>query len=529
MSTIVTRAGKDAPLTNTELDSNFTNLDTYIDQRTNPLQLASRVAMTAAASGSNGIQVLDNPQVNFGTGDFTLHWEGALPDYTPSDSVRLFIKSQDTSNRYDMRVNTNGTLLLIVVASGVTTFQVTSTVTTGLTDGSYAKISATVIRETASTDGAVTFYVNGVQLGAAVSITAAATTDISNTGILAINGFSAGSRFASDLNQALTFNRALSAAEVLSLCVNGPELADVGASQTPAKTFDFSAGTDGFTSFTSTVTGNIDGIGGVDNTLRVVATGTGSVRCALAASVVSVRNESKIRVYIPSTNVTAVGVKIVLSSPTVISELFVPAFDTWTDITQVLTGTGAQTSWSLWMATAAGSTSSGITVGDTFYIESGGTLKQIGITAQYNAQDAQSDTGQLFDSSGNKNHALLPAAGATVLPRRLSGEVRWTNTWAGTNELQYIGGVNQAILPANAYIESIIGTVSGATPHDIIIGDGSDTDRYVTLTTDLAAGVISFALTSRVTDGTNLKLTVDPDTNSVMSIAFTIKYSYLES
>jgi hypothetical protein len=155
----------------------------------------------------------------------------------------------------------------------------------------------------------------------------------------------------------------------------------------------------------------------------------------------------------------------------------------------------------------------------------------IGLTSELIASNAQSNTGQIFDSSGNKNHALLPASGATVVGRPVSQtrEVRWTNTWAGTNELQYIGGVNQAILPANAYIESIVGTVSGATPHDIIIGNGSDTDRYVTITTGLAAGTTNFALAARTTDGTNLKLTVDPDTDCSMSIAWLIRYSTLEA
>jgi hypothetical protein len=158
------------------------------------------------------------------------------------------------------------------------------------------------------------------------------------------------------------------------------------------------------------------------------------------------------------------------------------------------------------------------------------SIIQVGITSELLASNAQSDTGQIFDTSGNKNHALLPASGATVVGRPVSQtrEVRWTNTWAGTNELQYIGGVNQAILPANAYIESIVGTVSGATPHDIIIGDGSDADRYVTITTGLAAGTTTFTLANRTTDGTNLKLTVDPDTDCSMTIAWVITYYTME-
>jgi hypothetical protein len=38
------------------------------------------VNMTAAASGSTGITVADNNNIDFGTGNFTLVWRGSLPD-----------------------------------------------------------------------------------------------------------------------------------------------------------------------------------------------------------------------------------------------------------------------------------------------------------------------------------------------------------------------------------------------------------------------------------------------------------------
>jgi hypothetical protein len=79
------------------------------------------------------------------------------------------------------------------------------------------------------------------------------------------------------------------------------------------------------------------------------------------------------------------------------------------------------------------------------------------------------------------------------------------------------------MLPPNCYIESIIGVVTGSTIEDIIIGDGSDTDHWVEITTGLAAGTYSFALANRISDGTNYKLVVDPDANFTGSIAFTIK------
>lgn len=159
---------------------------------------------------------------------------------------------------------------------------------------------------------------------------------------------------------------------------------------------------------------------------------------------------------------------------------------------------------------------------------------EIGQVARYPAENAQSDTGQIFDDSGNKQHGLLPASRATVIGRPASSpqQVRWTNSWAETHELQYIGGVNQPILPAKTHILSIVGvitTTGGSGVQDIIVGDGSDTDRYVAITTGLAAGTKIFTLTGTpFTDGTNLKLTVDPDATCTMSITWTITFTTLD-
>jgi hypothetical protein len=252
-------------------------------------------------------------------------------------------------------------------------------------------------------------------------------------------------------------------------------------------------------------------------------------------------------IFVPSSNAACAGLRVRAVSGSVgdttvadmqpypfTSDLAVlPTLDTVT--TYLLRPSGlanvsAATQFTFILVPASGSTTDNVTNGDIVYIKAV-EVTDLGLTSELIASNAQSNTGQIFDTSGNKNHALLPASGATVVgsPEAIPHEVRWTNTWAGTNELQYIGGVNQAILPANAYIESIVGTVSGATPHDIIVGNGSDTDRYVTITTGLAAGTTTFTLASRTTDGTNLKLTVDPDTNATMSIAWVISYKTLES
>ena len=338
------------------------------------------------------------------------------------------------------------------------------------------------------------------------------------------------------------YNRALSVTECLAYCLRGPDIADVQAtgfvpSQTPFYTADFSAGTDSFSATSATATGNVDGIGGKDNTYRFVSNGSASGRTSRILTLISARKKSKLvfEAYRPSANVTCTQIQVRLtvgtsSSGTTVVQAFPLAADTWTTCSVEIPVVDTVTAISFYFNDAGG-LSSNNTSGDTLYLASGLTVTQIGVTGHWPAFNAQTNTGQIFDQSGNKNHMLLPASGATILgtPQSMRRQVRWTNTWAATQELQYIGGVNQAILPANAYIESIVGTVSGATPHDIIIGDGSDTDRYVTITTGLATGTTTFTLASRVTDGTNLKLTVDPDTDATMSIAWVITYTILET
>jgi hypothetical protein len=381
-----------------------------------------------------------------------------------------------------------------------------------LAGGEYAKFSAVVTRETASADGSLVFYVNGTQLGDAITITSAATTSIDITNSLIICGSDSGVRYASDTTNAIIYNRALTAAEVLSLAVNGAALADIGASQVIKNTS--TATNTNYTTFTdASVTG-----------FTATSTTSASMRAQLNPSF-EIRTGKKVRVSFSASVASGQLPDVVgLWSGSVGLSNNVAAVSGSNVIE--LTATASSTTCVIRFQHNSAQPSSEYTI-------SSAEVVVIGITGQWNAQDAQSNTGQIFDSSGNKNHALLPASGATIIGRPTSQpqQVRWTNTWAETSELQYIGGVNQAILPAKAYIESIVGVITstgGSGVQDIIIGDGSDTDRYVTITTGLAAGTTSFTLANRTTDGTNRKLTVDPDTNATMSIAWVITYTTLE-
>jgi hypothetical protein len=512
-------------------DINGSRVATVAD--TNPLAQAVRVAMTAA-SGSNGIQALDNANLRFGLGDFTLHWDGV----TSGTTANAHLISKIGGHAYELLQIPTGFLRFSILGSlsGGVAANIESTVVNTKAD---AKFTVTYSR--GSPNDTVAFYVDGVQLGAAVTTPTKGLIDPETA--LNISGRSSGLRENTQTRQAIIYNRALSAAEVLSLCVNGPALADIGASQTPVYASDFSAGLDNWSAtggVGSVNAGNIDtdadgaGVPPSDNWQRSLRSGSagnlsfygGNDAIKPPATVGNRLPYAECDVFIPPgspvTHITASWENNTNSIFAVSAGVNRIRFGG-----SVLTNTSSRAAFI--RSTDASGTLTSQPDGAAIYMK-GFTWKYIGTTGQWNAQDAQSNTGQIFDSSGNKNHAMLPAAGATIIGKESAQvrQVRWTNTWDGTNELQYIGGVNQAILPANAYIESIIGTVTGATPHDIIIGDGSDTDRYVTITTGLAAGTTSFTLANRTTDGTNLKLTVDPDTNATMSIAWVITYTTLE-
>jgi hypothetical protein len=368
------------------------------------------------------------------------------------------------------------------------------------------------------------------------TVTSLDSATVDNTSSLYVCGTSA-VRSASQWFSHRLFNRAKTVAENLGMFVNGASSFDQKATQTPIYTSDFSATADSFTGTSITVTGNVDGIAGVDNVLKGECSATGTGR-RLNRSGFTILNgfkyELKIDAYFEVANSNCDSIMFADASA---NRLFAgdhisnQTKGVWVSHTFVFDYVGADISGSLRFYTGQqDSSSASMTLGDILYIKNL-SIRKIGITSELIASNAQTDNGQVLDSSGNKQHAKLAEAGMStqgaISARRR--EVRWTNTWAGTNELQYIGGVNQAILPSNAYIESIVGTVSGATPHDIIVGDGSDTDRYVTITTGLAAGTTSFTVAARTTDGTNLKLTVDPDTDATMSIAWVITYYRLES
>jgi hypothetical protein len=114
----------------------------------------------------------------------------------------------------------------------------------------------------------------------------------------------------------------------------------------------------------------------------------------------------------------------------------------------------------------------------------------------------------------------MPAVGATLTRPKKDYEIRWTHTWTGSSETQYVGGINENILPSdNIRFDS--GTlVCTATGVNITMGDGSDVDRFVTATA--LSSYLDLTFATRYHDGANRKLTITPSGTFTGSISLTI-------
>jgi hypothetical protein len=197
-------------------------LQTEVDAALNPKAPSQAVALTAAASGSSGIMVADNDNIDFGTGNFTLVWRGNLPDWTSSTYPNFFNKHDGGSSGFIFRTAPGGEIGVRLNATDNWSSAVQS-----LADNTNHEITAVI------TVGAVNtttdLYIDGVAFGSQLSIANAGS--VTNAIALYTSGTSA-VRVASRTSFAATFNRALTAAEVLDLYRNGVAESDRWGSQT---------------------------------------------------------------------------------------------------------------------------------------------------------------------------------------------------------------------------------------------------------------------------------------------------------
>jgi hypothetical protein len=197
----------------------------------NPKAMAQGVALTAAASGSSGITVADDDNLDMGTGNFTLIWKGSLPDWTPGTKQTLMRKKEPGANSgLVLSVNTDGTLVLDLY-NVADLLSYTSTIPTGFVDGTIHEITVPVTRQTATVAGKVQFFFDAVQGG--IDIAIAAATPYSLDGIASMYWLGTDAiRTAGTVHSAYLINRAYSPADVLNHYRNGLAEADKWGSQT---------------------------------------------------------------------------------------------------------------------------------------------------------------------------------------------------------------------------------------------------------------------------------------------------------
>jgi hypothetical protein len=482
------------------------------------------VAMTYAASGSRGITVADNDNIDFGTGNFTLCWKGSLPDWTDANAPVLMTKTGGTA--YALYSTAGGKSQLTML--GVVYI---STVANTFIDKTSHEIVCVVTRESASVAGSVVFYADGILFGSPISIPAGVPTTVTNADTLYISG-SATVRSTSTTHHAYTFNRALTAAEVLDLYRSGIAFADKWGSQTPIYTSDFSAGVDSWTNEVNvTHSGNVDGVSdGVtskDDVLRVTVDATLGEHVERKTLTLEIGKQYlfAFTYYIPSGQSNVDG--FVFSNGDAMIQSFkstgsTPAVvGTWATASVSFTATATTTALRFYLADGDSTSFSDAGSDDLFYI-SILTYKKIGATLALEPGGFQPAPGQCLDSSSNKLHAMQPATGSSLARYKKDFEYRWTNTWTASSAAQYVGGLNQNVLSADHFITDIITQATVTTDvENLELGDGSAVAKFVAAFTPSATRTKQTVAAQN--DGTNLKLVYTPAAEATMTVETIIR------
>lgn len=348
----MTSAGVFQPATDNTYDIGSTslrakNVHSYLF--TNPV--GSLQAQLNARSGHRGLHfhgaanvyaTLTNQEV--GTGPVSLAVVCDIPSANPAATLRvigLSSSSSDTHSANSLAVflNTDGTLIYRIY--GATTGDRRDKVINNfITDYGGKRIHLVVTR-----DGTTpTIIVDGVALVLPADTTLGtppAWSDSITSSYLVVSTTLSGS-FVGGIYRAAAFNLALTESEVRDIIANGIPFKYKWGSHVAKYTSDFSAGADSWVDGSATVVaGNIDAIGGENDTLRAYATTTNGAHYFKRASLVTKDKSYKIsfRYYIPSTNTNVKKIKLVEETGGNLSGS--PALqsvtDAWTEATHTFT------------------------------------------------------------------------------------------------------------------------------------------------------------------------------------------------
>jgi len=195
-----------------------------IDPKVNPLALSQGVHMTEASSGSNGIQVANNADINFGTGDFSLVWKGSLPNSSSSIYNALFYSYTDSNNNIYFKIQ-NSILAFRVLSLGSSIIYGSFDIS--LINDSIYLISLSVQRNFSGSYSLLSLFINNSLVESKLS----SVEDVLPTDINVPNWYISGkstTRTASTTQAAYTYNYALNADQVRDLYNNGVAFEDLG-------------------------------------------------------------------------------------------------------------------------------------------------------------------------------------------------------------------------------------------------------------------------------------------------------------
>lgn len=400
-------------------------LRSEINESINPRIPSQSITSLYVATGVAAVTVADNSNLDMGTNNFSVIVKTSLSDWTPSATVTLAQKTDET-NGWKLQVFTTGYLVFTI---NTTSYTSSVKISDYVADGATAKIEVDITRSSVSVAGSVIFKVNSTPLGVAQTIAAGAPTTVSNASSLYLLGDGT-KQYAGTLYFAALYNRALSTSDGTILYNSGIDFADKWASQTAKYTSDFAAGEDGWAGSNGTAAGNIDSIGGQDDTLRLTIGNTSATHYMgkSLSLVLGKRYRVSFSYYLPSTNSNLDGIRA--DNGRWVSNHDYTTLDAWTAVSFEDVYIGTNGYLYLYGLDGTATTFQDAAGDDVFYVKSI-VITEIGPVIALEPEGIL--PGAWADSSSNKFTGTYAASGVSI--NRMQGKPVTTATQAATGSL----------------------------------------------------------------------------------------------
>jgi hypothetical protein len=470
------------------------------------------------------VQVADDAKLSFTDGTDDLPFSlSAWVNMDDATGFRIAVKDDESSSReWSFVVGSSDKLNMAVIdTSGNYEGQISSAALTSY-EGKWIHVCGTYTGcASASFATAATFinlYVNG-QAVAMTEQSSGVYTGQSNTVQPVYIGRSGSSFAKGSIRDVKIFNRELTAAEVAELA-RGNDLGfseEWGGALGSVETSDFSAGTDGYAASGGTVAGNIDGIGGVDDTIRLTLDNANSIHY-FSQSISAIPLGKRCRVegdfYVSSANSNVDGINFgdFIAGGTQIT----PSPDTWEHHT--LEGVASGQIFRIY-ATDGGAFTFTDSGGDDVIYAKNLKITQIGTLADFRAERYDTSTNKLYDISDN----AFVGTGTSVTLTGREVPVYETGTW--TPSISFGGGSTGITYSAQEGVYTRIGNTCFVTGVITLSAVGSDTgtarlaglpfvNHNMTATSYGSSSVVAFDMTG-LTSAVNL-LNEDNQPNAIL-------------